>query len=105
MTTTQIGTPVSLVTGANKGNRVGNGASAGLLAREHRVYLAARDVRAWPPRLRRHSWHASWNSTSRAMRRCDAPPTSSNVKRVHLDVLVNNAGITGPLRDVHEIHR
>jgi len=43
MTTIQIGTPVSLVTGANKGIWVGNGC-VGLLARGHRVYLAARDV-------------------------------------------------------------
>ena len=42
MTTIQIGTPVSLVTGANKG--IGLETVRRLIGAGHRVYLSARDV-------------------------------------------------------------
>jgi NAD(P)-dependent dehydrogenase (short-subunit alcohol dehydrogenase family) len=90
---------VSLVTGANKG--IGLETVRRLIGAGHRVYLAARDPdrgRAAAEPLGAHFLQLDVTSDDSVRRAADI------VERVEgrLDVLVNNAGITGPLRDVHD---
>jgi len=99
MTTIQIGTPVSLVTGANKG--IGLETVRRLIGAGHRVYLAARDVeRGRTAAEALGARFVELDVTSDASVRVAANVVER--EEGHLDVLVNNAGITGPLRDVHE---
>jgi NAD(P)-dependent dehydrogenase (short-subunit alcohol dehydrogenase family) len=93
------GVSVSMVTGANKG--IGLETVGRLVGLGHRVYLAARD----PERGR-----AAAGAVGARFVQLDVTSDDS-VRRAaelieqaegHLDVLVNNAGITGPVRDVHD---
>ena len=99
MTTTLRDGQVSLVTGANKG--IGLETVRRLVEAGHRVYLGARD----PER-----GHAAAEAVGAEFVQLDVTSDDS-VRRAaevveraegHLDVLVNNAGITGPVRDVHD---
>lgn len=91
--------PVSLVTGANKG--IGLETVRRLIGAGHRVYLAARD--AEQGRTAAEALGARFvqlDVTSDVSVRRAATIVEQEEGR--LDVLVNNAGITGPVRDVHE---
>jgi NAD(P)-dependent dehydrogenase (short-subunit alcohol dehydrogenase family) len=91
--------PVSLVTGANKG--IGLETVRRLIGAGHRVFLAARDAE-----------RGGTAAEALGARFVQLDVTSDDsVRRVadmieqeegHLDVLVNNAGITGPVRDIHD---
>jgi len=91
--------PVSLVTGANKG--IGLETVRRLIGAGHCVYLAARDAergRAAAEALGARFVQLDVTSDDSVRRAADIVAQEEG----HLDVLVNNAGITGPLRDVHE---
>ena len=99
MTTTLRDGQVSLVTGANKG--IGLETVRRLVEAGQRVYLGARDA---------ERGHAAAEAVGAEFVQLDVTSDDS-VRRAaevveraegHLDVLVNNAGITGPVRDVHE---
>jgi NAD(P)-dependent dehydrogenase (short-subunit alcohol dehydrogenase family) len=98
-TTPLTQTPVSLITGANKG--IGLETVRRLTAAGHRVFLGARD----PDRGR-----AAAESVGAVFVQLDVTSEKSVGRAAELveqedgrlDVLVNNAGITGPVRDVHE---
>ena len=99
MTTTHGVRQVSLVTGANKG--IGLETVRRLVEAGHRVYLGARDA---------ERGHAAAEAVGAEFVQLDVTSDDS-VRRAaevveraegHLDVLVNNAGITGPVRDVHD---
>jgi len=89
------------VTGAEQGDWVGNGASA-YWRGARGVYLAARDVERG--RTAAEALGARFVELGRheATRRVRLAANVVEREEGHLDVLVNNAGITGPLRDVHE---
>ena len=90
---------VALVTGANKG--IGFETVRRLLAEGYVVYLAARDV---------DRGTTAANQLGARFVQLDSRSDASVTAAVHvvaaghgrLDVLVNNAGITGPLRDAHD---
>ena len=99
MTTPPDGLPVSLVTGANKG--IGLETVRRLIGAGHRVYLSARDAARG---------RAAAGAVGARFVRLDVTSDDS-VRRAagivereagHLDVLVNNAGITGPRRDARD---
>jgi len=90
---------VSLVTGANKG--IGLETVRRLVAQGGTVYLAARDT------ARGQAAAAEVGARFVQLDSRDDASVSAAVDVVeaeqgHLDVLVNNAGITGPLRDPHD---
>ena len=99
MTTTRKDSPVTLVTGANKG--IGLETVRRLVGAGHRVYLGARDAQRG---------QAAAEAAGAEFVQLDVTSDDSVgraaeiVERAagHLDVLVNNAGITGPVRDVRE---
>lgn len=99
MTTTPTSAPVTLVTGGNKG--IGLETVRRLIGAGHRVYLAARDLdrgrtaaKAVGARLLQMDTTAD-ESVWRAAE-------TVGQQDGHLDALINNAGITGPLRDPHK---
>jgi NAD(P)-dependent dehydrogenase (short-subunit alcohol dehydrogenase family) len=99
MTTTLRNSPVTLVTGANKG--IGLETVRRLVGAGHRVYLGARDAE----RGRAAADGAGAEFVQLEVTSDDSVGRAAGiVERAegHLDVLVNNAGITGPVRDVHE---
>ena len=91
--------PVALVTGANKG--IGLETVRRLIGAGHRVYLVSRDI---------ERGRAAAETVGARLIQLDVTSDDSvrhaaeivEQEEEHLDVLVNNAGITGPLRDVHE---
>ena len=90
---------VSLVTGANKG--IGLETVRRLVAAGHRVYLGARDAergRAAADAVGAEFVQLEVTSDGSVRRAADTVERAEG----RLDVLVNNAGITGPVRDVHE---
>ncbi len=90
---------VALVTGANKG--IGMETVRRLTGAGYRVYLAARDIE----RGRAAAENVGACPIQLDVMSDDSVRHAAEVvaqKEGHLDVLVNNAGITGPLRDVHE---
>ncbi|MFZ0090629.1 MAG: SDR family NAD(P)-dependent oxidoreductase [Solirubrobacteraceae bacterium] len=90
---------MSLVTGANQG--IGLETVRRLVGAGHRVYLGARD----PMRGRAAADVAGAEFVALEVTSDDSVGLAAEiVERAegHLDVLVNNAGITGPVRDVHE---
>jgi NAD(P)-dependent dehydrogenase (short-subunit alcohol dehydrogenase family) len=99
MTTTRRVEPVTLVTGANKG--IGLETVRRLVAARHHVYLGARDAqrgRAAADAVGAEFVELDVTSDDSVRRAADAVERAEG----HLDVLVNNAGITGPVRDVHD---
>jgi len=91
--------PVSLVTGANKG--VGLETAGRLVGAGHRVYLAARDVE----RGRTAAATVGARFVQLDVTSDDSVCRAAGVVEQdvgHLDLLVNNAGITGPVGDVHD---
>ncbi len=88
--------PVALVTGANKG--IGLETVRRLIGAGHRVYLAARDI---------ERGRAAAETVGARLIQLDVTSDDSvrhaaeivEQEEGHLDVLVNNAGITGPVRD------
>ena len=89
----------TLITGANKG--LGREAAQRLLASGHDVWLAARDAaRGQATAEELGARFVELDVTSDDSVRRAAQIVEHEVG--HLDVLVNNAGITGPLSDVHE---
>ena len=99
MATTVSDRPVSLVTGANKG--IGLETVRRLRDAGHHVYLAARDTE----RGRAAAEAAGVEFVELDVTSDDSVRRAAEfVERAegHLDVLVNNAGITGPVRDVHD---
>jgi NAD(P)-dependent dehydrogenase (short-subunit alcohol dehydrogenase family) len=99
MTTTTDSAPVSLVTGANKG--IGFETVRRLAAAGHIVYLAARD----PQKGREAADALSVRFVSIEVTADDSIRSAADLiesEAGRLDVLVNNAGITGPMRDVHD---
>ena len=99
MTTSSDTSPVSLVTGANKG--IGLEAVRRLIGAGHIVYLGARDAdRGRPVAESLGARFVQLDVTSdESVSRAAALVTEEQGR---LDVLVNNAGITGPFRDVHD---
>jgi NAD(P)-dependent dehydrogenase (short-subunit alcohol dehydrogenase family) len=99
MNTESGGAPVALVTGANKG--IGLETARRLTEAGYRVYLTARDSGRGT---------AAAESVGARFLQLDVTSEESVQQAVdvvknadgHLDVLVNNAGITGPLRDPHD---
>jgi NAD(P)-dependent dehydrogenase (short-subunit alcohol dehydrogenase family) len=98
MTTPLNDAPVSLVTGANKG--IGLETVRRLVGAGHTVYLAARDVergRASADSVGARFVHLDVTSDESVERGAAVVQREEG----RLDLLVNNAGITGPIRDVH----
>jgi NAD(P)-dependent dehydrogenase (short-subunit alcohol dehydrogenase family) len=96
---TPAGAPVALVTGANKG--IGLETVRRLAGAGYRVYLTARNPELGKPAAgTAGACFLQMDVTSDESVR----QAAKAVERTegHLDVLVNNAGITGPLRDVHD---
>lgn len=90
---------VSLITGSNKG--IGYESARRLVEAGHAVYVGARDPGkgcSAAERLGAHFVELDVTSDDSVQRAADIVEQAEG----HLDVLVNNAGITGPLRDVHE---
>ena len=90
---------VSLVTGANKG--IGLETVRRLVGAGHRVYLAARDAargRAAAEAVGARFVQLDVTSDDSVRRAAGLVEREAG----HLDVLVNNAGITGPARDVRD---
>lgn len=99
MASTSTDTPVSLITGANKG--IGLETVKRLKEAGHTVYLGARDPgRGATAAQETGAVFVALDST-------DDESIAAAVKAIEeeegrLDVLVNNAGISGPVRDVHD---
>lgn len=91
--------PITLITGANKG--VGYESARRLLEAGHSVYVGARDPergQAAAQSLGARFVQLDVTSDDSARHAADMVEHEEG----HLDLLVNNAGITGPVRDVHE---
>ncbi len=99
VTTWVDGAPVSLVTGANKG--IGYETVRRLREAGHVVYLGARDERRG--RLAAEELGARFVQLD-VTSDVSVDRAAIEVERGsgRLDVLINNAGITGPFRDVHD---
>lgn len=90
---------IALVTGANKG--IGLETARRLLEAGYRVYLGARDEargRAAAEEIGAEFVQLDVTDDPSAAHAADAIASGEG----HLDLLVNNAGISGPLVDVHE---
>ncbi len=90
---------ISLITGANKG--IGYESARRLVEAGHAVYVGARD----PGKGRSASERLGALFVELDVMSDDSVRHAAAVieqEAGHLDVLVNNAGITGPIRDVHE---
>lgn len=90
---------ISFITGANKG--IGYETARRLLEGGHDVYVGARD----PQRGRSASERLGARFVQLDVTSDNSVRRAANIveqEAGRLDVLVNNAGITGPVRDVHE---
>lgn len=99
MGSASIDAPISLVTGANKG--IGFETVRRLIVAGHTVYLAARDAnrgRVAADALGARFVELDVTSDDSVARAADHVLKEAG----RLDVLVNNAGITGPFRHVHD---
>lgn len=99
MSTESVNAPVALVTGANKG--LGLETVRRLVEAGYRVYLTARSSergRAAAASVGAHFLEMDVTSDESVRHAADSIQRTDG----HLDVLVNNAGITGPLRDPHD---
>lgn len=99
MTTLSHGAPVSLVTGANKG--IGLETVRRLVDAGHLVYLASRNA----PRGRAAAEPLGARFLELDVTSEESVTSAADLVRRevgYLDVLINNAGITGPFRDVHD---
>jgi NAD(P)-dependent dehydrogenase (short-subunit alcohol dehydrogenase family) len=91
--------PITLITGANKG--LGYEAARRLIEAGHTVYIGARDPKRGQSAAESLGAHfvqldvTSDESTQKAAGVLEQ-------EQGHLDLLINNAGITGPVRDIHE---
>jgi NAD(P)-dependent dehydrogenase (short-subunit alcohol dehydrogenase family) len=98
MSTASVSAPVALVTGANKG--IGLETAQRLVEAGYRVYLTARSSeRGQGAAEAVGAQFLELDVTSEESVRHAAAVEKAEG---HLDVLVNNAGITGPVRDPHD---
>jgi NAD(P)-dependent dehydrogenase (short-subunit alcohol dehydrogenase family) len=99
MSTPPAGAPVALVTGANKG--IGLETARRLVQAGYRVYLGARNPELGKPAADRVGAQflevdvTSQESVDRAAKTVEQTDG-------HLDVLVNNAGVTGPIAEAKD---
>jgi NAD(P)-dependent dehydrogenase (short-subunit alcohol dehydrogenase family) len=94
-----VSAPVALVTGANKG--IGLETARRLVEAGYRVYLTARSSergQAAAEAMGAQFLELDVTSDESVRHAADSVEQTEG----HLDVLVNNAGITGPLRDPHD---
>lgn len=99
MSTASASAPVALVTGANKG--IGLETARRLVEAGYRVYLSARgSERGQAAAVTVGAQFLELDVTSEESVR-HATAAVENAEG-HLDVLVNNAGMTGPVRDPHD---
>ena len=99
MPTAPANAPVTLVTGANKG--IGLETVRRLVRAGHRVYLAARDEgrgRTAADGVGARFVQLDTTADDSVRHAAETVAAADG----HLDVLINNAGITGPLRDPHD---
>jgi NAD(P)-dependent dehydrogenase (short-subunit alcohol dehydrogenase family) len=94
-----VSAPVALVTGANKS--IGLETARRLVEAGYRVYLTARSSergQAAAEAMGAQFLELDVTSDESVRHAADSVEQAEG----HLDVLVNNAGITGPLRDPHD---
>jgi NAD(P)-dependent dehydrogenase (short-subunit alcohol dehydrogenase family) len=99
MSTASVNAPVALVTGANKG--IGLETARRLVEAGYRVYLTGRSSERGQTAAKTvgaHFLELDVTSDKSVRHAADVVGHTDG----HLDVLVNNAGITGPLRDPHD---
>jgi NAD(P)-dependent dehydrogenase (short-subunit alcohol dehydrogenase family) len=99
MSTESVSAPVALVTGADKG--IGLETAQRLVEAGYRVYLTARSSergQAVAASVGAQFLELEVTSEESVRHAADSVEQAEG----HLDVLVNNAGITGPVRDPHD---
>jgi NAD(P)-dependent dehydrogenase (short-subunit alcohol dehydrogenase family) len=99
MSTASVSAPVALVTGANKG--IGLETARRLVEAGYRVYLTGRSSERGKPAAEAVGARFLELDVTSDESVGHVAAAVENAEG-HLDVLVNNAGITGPLRDPHD---